>query len=78
MSIRRTPLRAVAGFAAVLLAALPVLTQAQPAQVDITAVKKLKTLKKYLYNLLEKRFIKHSFAPFALLILFDKKLSGAL
>jgi hypothetical protein len=31
MSIRRTPLRAVAGFAAVLLAALPVLTQAQPA-----------------------------------------------
>jgi branched-chain amino acid transport system substrate-binding protein len=38
MSIRRTPLRAVAGFAAVLLAALPVLTQAQPAAVDITAV----------------------------------------
>jgi branched-chain amino acid transport system substrate-binding protein len=39
MSTRRSPPRIVAGFAAaVLLAALPVLTQAQPAPVDITAV----------------------------------------
>jgi len=39
MSTRRMPIRAVAGFvAAVLLAALPATSQAQPAPVDITAV----------------------------------------
>src|SRR5476649_1748518 len=39
MSTRRTPLRIVAGFAAaVLLAALPAMSPAQPAPVDITAV----------------------------------------